>query len=180
MKKVILTLVVLFNVFNSIAQSFRLVGEKAPEINLEAIYNKPDGKIPTLQSLKGKVIVLDFWATWCNPCVEAFPENNKLSNKYKDKGVQYIAITDDKKNRLENFLKKVDIDFWVGRDDDGKEFKNYKVFGRPQMFIINRKGKVVYEGNFVSEKLIEEVLSTDSVSILNEYKETAKKIKTLC
>ncbi len=179
MKKVILTLVVLFNVFNGIAQSFRLVGEKAPEINLEAIYNKSDNKIPTLQSLKGKVVVLDFWATWCNPCVEAFPENNKLSNKYKDKGVQYIAITDDKKNKLENFLKKVGVDFWVGRDDNGEEFKNYKVTGRPQMFIINRKGNVVYEGNFVSDKLIEEVLSTDSVSTLNEYKETKKNNKDL-
>ncbi len=177
MKKVILTLVVLFNVFNGIAQSFRLVGEKAPEINLEAIYNKPDGKIPTLQSLKGKVVVLDFWATWCNPCVEAFPENNKLSNKYKDKGVQYIAITDDKKNRLENFLKKVDVDFWVGRDDNGEEFKNYKVYGIPQMFIINRKGKVVYEGKFVSEKLIEEVLSTDSVSLQTELREVMQKDK---
>ena len=94
------------------------IGTKAPEIQLEAIYNKVDNKIPTLESLKGEIVVLDFWAIWCSPCVAAFPENNELYNKYKEQGLHFIAITDDPKEKLENFLKKVKVEFWIGRDED--------------------------------------------------------------
>lgn len=80
------------------------IEQTAPEIELEAIFNKEDNKIPTLSSLKNEIIILDFWATWCAPCIASFPEHDKLQKKYKDKGVQFIAITDDSKEKLNNFL----------------------------------------------------------------------------
>jgi peroxiredoxin len=140
------------------------VGTKAPELTLEGIYNRENSKIPTIESLKGKIVILDFWATWCTPCVAAFPENNKLSTKYKDKNVQFIAITDDPKEKLENFLGKMKIDFWVGRDDDKKDFKNYNVNGRPQMYIINKEGTIVYQGNKITPEMIEEVIATNTIN----------------
>lgn len=140
------------------------VGTKAPELTLEGIYNRENSKIPTIESLKGKIVILDFWATWCTPCVAAFPENNKLSTEYKNKNVQFIAITDDPKEKLENFLGKMKIDFWVGRDDDKNDFKNYKVNGRPQMYIINKEGTIVYQGNKVTPEIIEEVIATNTVN----------------
>lgn len=139
------------------------IGKKAPELHLEGIYNCGN-KTPQLESLKGKIVVLDFWATWCSPCVAAFPENNELSNKYKNKDVVFIAITDDPKEKLENFLKKVKIDFCVGRDDDKQEFKNYNVTGRPAMFIINRDGMLVYRGNHITEETLLEVINTNGVT----------------
>lgn len=141
------------------------IGTKAPEINLEGIYNKVDGKIPTLKTLAGQIVILDFWAIWCSPCVAAFSENNQLYNKYKDKGVHFIAITDDPKEKLENFMKRVKSDFWIGRDDNKQEFKNYKVNGRPQMYIINRDGNIVYRGQSVTEEMIAEVIATNTLTL---------------
>lgn len=141
---------------------------KATELKLEGIYNKPDNIIPTLKSLNGKIIVLDFWAIWCSPCVAAFPENNRIYEKYKNKGVEFIAITDDPEEKLENFLEKVEIKFWVGRDDDNTEFENYNIKGRPRMFIINRDGNIVYKGSDITESLIEEVLATNSIADTKE------------
>nr|WP_293297075.1 TlpA disulfide reductase family protein [Allomuricauda sp.] len=144
--------------------STNLKSSSAPEIRLEGIYNKQDNILPTLKSLRGKIVILDFWAIWCSPCVAAFPENNRLYEKYRNQGIQYIAITDDPKEKLEKFLKKVNIDFWVGRDDNKSDFESYKVSGRPQMFIINRRGDIVYNGYSISEDLIKEVLDTDTIA----------------
>lgn len=138
------------------------VGMKAPELNLEGSYNCDQSL--RLESLKGKVVVLDFWATWCSPCVAAFPENNALYAKYKDKDVVFIAITDDPKEKLENFLKKVKIDFCVGRDDDQQDFKNYNVTSRPAMFVINRDGTIVSRSNHLTEETLLEVINTNGIA----------------
>lgn len=138
-------------------------GMQAPELNLEGSYNC-ENRSPQLASLKGKIVVLDFWATWCSPCVAAFPENNALYAKYKDKDVVFIAITDDPKEKLENFLKKVKIDFCVGRDDNKQEFTNYNITSRPAMFIINRDGMIVYRSNHLTEETLVEVINTNGVA----------------
>ena len=138
---------------------------KAPEIGLEHIYNKPDNKIPTLKSLEGEIVILDFWAIWCSPCIAAFPGNNELYNKFKSKGVRFIAITDDPKEKLEHFLEKTNVDFWIGRDDDKQAFKAYNISGRPTMIIINRNGDIVYRGHQVTEELIEQVIATNTIAL---------------
>lgn len=145
-------------------------GTIAPPFSLEGIYNNAENKIPTLESLKGKIIVLDFWAIWCSPCVAAIPENNELSNTYKDRNVQFIGISDDPKEKLENFIKKVQIDFWVGRDDDKKDFYTYGVTGLPQMYVINRDGIIVYHGHNVTSAMLDEVIATNGISLPTESK----------
>lgn len=152
-----------FLVFPFFCLSQAETGMKAPELTLEGSYNCGDKSL-TLEALKGKIIVLDFWATWCSPCVAAFPENNALYAKYRDKDVVFIAITDDPKEKLENFLKKVKIDFCVGRDGDQQDFKNYNVTGRPAMFIINRDGTIVYRSNHLTEEALLEVINTNGVA----------------
>ncbi len=140
------------------------IGTKAPELNIEEVYYQKTKKNGALPTLKGNIIILDFWAVWCSPCVAAFPENNRLSNKYKDKGVTFIAVTDDPVKNLENFLDKIEVDFYIARDDDGQSFKDYKIKHRPQMYIINRNGNIVYQGHSVTEEMIDQVIATDSLS----------------
>lgn len=161
--KIIELLVSILLPFNISAQLE--IGTQAPQFYLEGIYQNGRGNIPTLETLKGEIIVLDFWAIWCSPCVAAIPENNELSKDFKEQNVKFIAITDDPKDKLENFLKKVQIDFLVGRDDDKQDFNSYKVLGRPQMYIINRDGIIVYHGPKVTSEMLEEVIATNSVTL---------------
>ena len=100
------------------------VGSKAPELQVKELYNNYNElKHPLLANLEGKVVVLDFWATWCKPCVNAFPKLNELHDIYKNQA-QFIAISDDPKEKLETFLNKVSIDIIVACDENKNDFKN--------------------------------------------------------
>lgn len=134
----------------------------AKEIALEAIYNKADGVIPTLKELNGKIVVLDFWATWCAPCIEAFPKITAMHHKYSEQDVVFMGITNDPKEKLENFLSESDVPFWMGHDTDGSTFKDYGVTWIPNYVVINRKGAVVYNGNFFDEAMLKEIIETDN------------------
>ncbi len=134
----------------------------AKEIVLEGIYNKSDGIIPKLKELKGNTVVLDFWATWCAPCIIAFPKITELHNKYSNQNVVFIGITNDPKEKLETFLNEQNIPFWIGQDTDGSAFKDYGVTWIPNYVVINRKGNVVYNGNFFDEYILKEVIETDT------------------
>ncbi len=75
-----------------------------PEINFTAT----DGKKITSESLRGRLVIVDFWATWCGPCVKAVPHMVKLNNQYAAKGVQLIGVSRDRDKRaLDRFVKKV-------------------------------------------------------------------------
>ena len=59
------------------------IGKKAPELDLEEVYYQDNKKPPTLESLSGNIVILDFWAIWCSPCVAAIPENNELAKNIR-------------------------------------------------------------------------------------------------
>jgi thiol-disulfide isomerase/thioredoxin len=111
---------------------------QAPEINLPGI----DGDVK-LESLKGKVVYLDFWASWCKPCVKSFPWMNEMKRSYADKGFEILAVNLDKDRKLaDEFLKKMDVNFKVAFDESGKSAAAYKLKGMPSSYLIGRDGKV--------------------------------------
>ncbi|PCJ58592.1 MAG: thiol-disulfide isomerase [Planctomycetota bacterium] len=96
-----------------------------------------------LNDLKGKVVVLDFWATWCPPCITSIPHNNKLYNKYKKDGLVFIGVCHTQgAEKMAETVKKYKIQYPVVKDIDKKTIKNYKVNGYPDYFIIDRNGKL--------------------------------------
>jgi uncharacterized protein (TIGR03435 family) len=118
------------------------IGEIAPPIQLRSVLQAPPGAKPTWESMRGKVVVLEFWATSCGPCVGAISHMNELVDTLKDRPVHFIAITDEDEPTIKDFLKKKPIHGWVGLDDNQSMSKAYGVEWIPQTVIIGPDGKI--------------------------------------
>lgn len=117
------------------------VGQKAPNFSLK----DKDGKTYSLESMKGKVVVLNFWATWCPPCRAEIPDFKKVYSKYKDKGVEILGVSLDHKGWkvIEPFLEQWEINYPVvlGGAEIARDYGNVRSI--PTTFIIDKEGKVV-------------------------------------
>lgn len=117
-------------------------GELAPKLALSGLLNAPLTELKDIGELKGKVVILDFWATWCEPCVDSIPHLNAMAEKYKDKKIVFISVTDEPGEKIKEFLKTTEIKGWIAPDAPAAVFKAYRVFGRPHTVIIGRDSRV--------------------------------------
>jgi thiol-disulfide isomerase/thioredoxin len=102
-----------------------------------------DAKSYNLQQFKGKVVYVDFWASWCGPCVQSFPFMNTLEHEFKDKGLQILAINmDENPNDAQLFLKEHPAKFTVVADNGQKCAKAFDVKAMPSSYIIDRHGVI--------------------------------------
>lgn len=124
------------------------VGGPAPELELLKLLQAPEGIKIDSNSLKGKVVVLEFWATWCAPCIVAMPHLNELADKFKDRPVRFISITAPPKN--ESRQSSSEIGHWSSAEGvlaaSGSPLKNLVdgiagLLGRPVVDETNLKGK---------------------------------------
>ena len=133
-----------------------LVGEPAPLFAGTALDEKPF----SLEELRGRVVLLDFWATWCRPCVQAIPKIQKLAEKFAEKPVAIIGVNQDAKGmdaKVKKFVADQKLTFRQFVDADGKLGRKYKVAAIPCTFLLDKKGTVqaVHVGG--SPKLDEEL-----------------------
>lgn len=123
--------------FNILAEN--QIGKKAVDFSLSAV----NGENVTLQSLRGKVVLLNFWATWCGPCRQELPELARVQEKFRLRGLAVVAVTVD--NEVENarsFLKKYDIRLQALWDKKKKVADAYLVEKMPSSYLIDRNGVV--------------------------------------
>ena len=134
------------------------IGDMVPEISL------PDTKdsMRTLSSLQGKVVLIDFWASWCGPCRMANPYVQKLYSKYKDKGFEVFAVSlDTKKNDWLKAIRQDKIKYMQVIDNSGwrsKVAERYFVELLPTSFLVDRTGRIVaidLEGKELFDKVKE-------------------------
>jgi peroxiredoxin len=105
----------------------------------------------TTESLKGKVIVLDFWFTTCAPCIEEMPELNKIREEFGTDEVAYFGITFSEKEKVEQFLERVTYDYTIVAD--AKDLcDKFGIRFYPTTLIIDKNGKIVYTGEFMGYK----------------------------
>jgi peroxiredoxin len=140
-------------------------GDKtAPNFYLDDL----EGKRLELRNFKGKVIFINFWATWCCPCKEEMPSIERLYQKFKDKGFVFMTISVDYegKKHVKEFIEKQDYTFSVLIDPKCKIFDLYKVTRIPTTFIIDKNLKIL--GKAVGPR---EWNSSEAISLLNSLLE---------
>lgn len=151
------------------AQSSALkLGDVAPEIKLGKLLQAPSGAATDRKSLKGKIVVLEFWATWCSPCMPAITHLNELADKFKDQPIQFIAITDeDNEAMLTQFLKQKPIRGWVGIDPGAEVFKAYGVVGRPHTVLVDQTGKIaaITEARDITAVALNDLLAGKQIAV---------------
>ncbi|HKG21132.1 MAG TPA: redoxin domain-containing protein [Blastocatellia bacterium] len=131
------------------------VGKEASDLNLKDL----SGKQVELKSLRGKVVLLDFWATWCAPCREEMPHLEKLHRELKDKGLLVVGINTEDAKSARSFMKKYGYTFMTLIDGDGAASMSYRVDAIPTVFVINKEGKITghYVGGRSEEDLREAI-----------------------
>jgi thiol-disulfide isomerase/thioredoxin len=131
------------------------VGKPAIEIQAGKWLNTQPLK---LSALKGKVVVIEFWATWCGPCRASIPHLKELNAKYASKGLTLVSLTDERAEVAEPFVKQNGMDYPIGTDSSTGEA--YGVTGIPHAVVVGKDGKVAWEGHPMSglDKAIEAAL----------------------
>ena len=162
----------------------------APDFTLSLFNSKSvlseDSSI-TLSSLKGNVVLLNFWATWCGPCIAEIPEFNDLYNKYKMEGFEILGVSvSDNYRQLEKFTKKIDVQYKLlfgTTDNMSSVMQDYgNVYSVPISFLINREGLVVRGypgailGEYWSSLLKDDILKFLAIPYSNNSLDTIKVI----
>jgi peroxiredoxin len=96
-----------------------------------------------LQELRGKVVLVNFWATWCPPCRKAMPDLQSLFDQYKSKGLIVFSISDEEAVKVKPFIEAQNITYPVMLDPGGKVHELFQVEGIPKSFVYDREGKLV-------------------------------------
>ena len=113
--------------------------QKAPDFSLQG-----DKTAIKLSSYKGKVVYVDFWASWCKPCRKSFPFLNTIHERYKNKGLKVIGINlDSDKSDAKKFLSKYPANFSIAYDPEGKTPKQYRLSVMPTSYLIDRQGNLI-------------------------------------
>jgi thiol-disulfide isomerase/thioredoxin len=141
------------------------VGQPAPAISLPSLSAVGD---INLESLRGKVVYLDFWASWCGPCRISFPQLEQLRTELGPKGFEVLAVNvDENKADAEKFLADVPVTYPVVHDGNGVTPKAYGLLGMPTGYLIDRQG-IVREIHQGFRKSDGDELRTAIVALLGE------------
>jgi len=131
-----------------------LYGEEAPDFE----YTSFDGEKVSLSRMKGKIILLDFWESWCGYCILVLPKINELLKEYKNKGLIIIGITTENREQIEKLIKSNQLNY-INIFADKSILKKYKVTARPTYYLIDKNG-IIIKTSYGNLKKIESVIKT--------------------
>lgn len=118
-------------------------GDHPPDFSLPTLAGNGVDTL-TLSALKGRVVLVNFWASWCDPCVSELPAMERLYTRLKDRGLVILGVgVDDQPESLAEFQRKFGLTFPLVVDRTGEVKSRYKLSGVPESFIVDREGKLV-------------------------------------
>jgi peroxiredoxin len=118
------------------------VGESFPEIALPDL----QGRTFRLSETHDRVVLVNFWASWCPPCVEEMPSLERLHNTLEDKGLSVVAISvDDSRDVIERFREEHGLSFTILHDEGAKVAHRFQTFKFPETYVIDRQGRLVWK-----------------------------------
>jgi len=133
-----LSVAFIYVIYAAIHERVVVAGDTAPEFTLQA----DNGRAVAVPNFGGRLLVLNFWATWCPPCVEETPSLSQFAARYADKGVTVLAVSVDKDEKAYRaFLRRFSPTFLTARDS--QIHQDYGTFMYPETYIIDGKGKVL-------------------------------------
>ncbi len=131
-KRPVLAAIILFAISSAIQ------AESAPSFELPGVKSTV-----SLEDLRGSVVLIDFWASWCTPCRKSFPWMNELQARYKDHGLRIVAINlDESREAADIFLKQMNVDFTVAFDHQAETAEAYRVMAMPSSYLIDQYGNI--------------------------------------
>jgi peroxiredoxin len=157
-----------------------IVGAPAPAIVASSWLNW-QGDAPTLESLKGRVVLLEFWGTWCGPCVRAMPGIQKLHDRYRERGLTVLAISYETPEKMQPFLQTNAYTMPVGSDPEKRTIAAYGISGWPTTILLDKEGKVAHVGSpYEAEEAVEKALGLEAGpgALLTLYLESLKAQKS--
>lgn len=136
-------------------------GQAAPPLSIEQWLQPPGPVAADWGAWRGKVVVVEFWATWCGPCVAAIPHLNDLAKKFEGRPVVFVSLTDEEEAPVAKFLQRKPLAGWVGLDSDRSVFDAYGVRGIPHTVLVGPDGTLIAATNpaDVTEAVLEEILA---------------------
>ncbi len=146
------------------------VGDTAPEISAGYWLNTQP---LSLEALRGRIVIVEFWATWCPPCRATIPHLVDLHKTYKDKGVVIVSLTDEPRGKVEGFAKQMGMVYPVG--GDSKTGDVYGVRGIPHAVLVDPSGKIVWRGHPAGglDRVLEEQMGKTPPSLVHPKEKAA-------
>lgn len=159
-KSIIATLAASLFAFTTIAADTLKKGDAFPDL-------APMGIEGALPALKGKVVWIDFWASWCGPCAASFPAMDRIYTKYKDRGLVVLGVNvDDDAKKMEKFLKKHPVSFPIVRDARQKLVAMADIQTMPSSVLVDSTGRIVALHSGFKGKETEEAVAKEIEALL--------------
>ena len=121
----------------------RIDADNETRRNLNFTLTDLQGKSWTLQALRGKVVLVNFWATWCQPCRREMPDLDALYQRFKDQGLVVLAISDEEVGKINELLAEKKVSYPILLDPGSRVYKLFRLDGIPKSFVYDRDGQLV-------------------------------------
>src|SRR5215831_6292410 len=156
----LLLAVFVYVIFDSFHERVVVVGDSAPDFSITA----DNGRTITTSNFGGKLLVLNFWATWCPPCIDELPSLNEFQRRFAGSGVVVLGISIDKDGKAyRDFLARARLSFLTARDPENKINVDYGTLKVPETYIIDTRGKVLRKvinaQDWMSDRVVQDIES---------------------